>query len=397
MLTVNKGAVVTTPNRASAPSVEPEALGLSGTAQNHRVVVAMSGGVDSSLAAALIANAGYETVGITLQLYDSGAARGKKGACCAGQDILDARRVARSLGISYYVLNYEDRFRASVIDEFADSYLAGETPVPCVRCNQTVKFADLLKTARELGASALVTGHYVRSRPGPRGWEMFRAASRERDQSYFLFATTQDQLDFLRFPLGSLPKSRTRELAAAFGISVAAKPDSQDICFAPGGNYAEVIRKLRPESSACGEIVNADGRVLGQHDGVVNFTVGQRKGLGLAVGEPLYVLRMDAASRRVVAGPRELLQTSRIRLREVNWIGGGDAADAAAEERALFVKVRSTQEPRAAQLRRDERGMFVDLSEPEFGVAAGQACVFYGDGGEAGRVLGGGFIAAAAR
>jgi tRNA-specific 2-thiouridylase len=361
----------------------------------HRIVVAMSGGVDSSLAAALISHAGYETIGITLQLYDHGAATARKGACCAGQDIMDARRVADALGIAHYVLNYQDRFRQSVIEDFVSSYLAGETPIPCVRCNQTVKFSDLLAAARELGASALVTGHYVRSRPGPGGWHMFKALSADRDQSYFLFATTQKQLDFLRFPLGALEKSQTRALAASLGLPVAAKPDSQDICFAPNGGYASVIKKLRPESGEEGEIVHADGTRLGTHKGIVNFTVGQRKGLGIATGEPLFVNRIDAVSRLVVVGPRDMLRTSRIRLREVNWIGDGTLDEAVAEQRALFVKVRSTQESRPARFAADATGEFVELANPEFGVAAGQACVFYEDGGDSARLLGGGFIAAA--
>jgi tRNA-specific 2-thiouridylase len=377
------------------PALTPASMGLSGLAREHRIVVAMSGGVDSSLAAALVARAGYETAGITLQLYDHGAATARKGACCAGQDIMDARRVADVLGIPHYVLNYEDRFRESVVEDFASSYLAGETPLPCVRCNQSVKFSDLLRTARDLGASALVTGHYVQSRQGPAGWEMLQAVSADRDQSYFLFATTQEQLNFLRFPLGSLRKSQTRALAARLGLPVASKPDSQDICFAPTGDYAEVIRKLRPESAEPGEIVHADGTVLGTHPGIVNFTVGQRKGLGIAVGEPLFVIRIEPSSRRVVVGPRELLRTARIALREVNWIGPGTLAEAAAVRRALFVKVRSTQEPRPAHLVRDESGVSVELVNPEFGVAAGQACVFYDDGSGSARVLGGGFIASA--
>jgi tRNA-specific 2-thiouridylase len=355
----------------------------------------MSGGVDSSLAAALVANAGYETIGITLQLYDHGAATARKGACCAGQDIADARRVAERLRIPHYVLNYEDRFRSSVIGDFAASYLAGETPIPCVRCNQTVKFSDLLRSARELGASALVTGHYVRSRLGPEGRELFQAVSAARDQSYFLFATTQEQLEFLRFPLGALEKSETRALAAALSLPVAAKPDSQDICFAPTGDYAGVIQKLRPESVEPGEIVHADGRVLGTHRGIINFTAGQRKGLGIAVGEPLFVIRIEPASRRVIVGPRTMLRTVRVRLREVNWIGGGTPGQAAAEERAIFVKVRSTQEPRPARLAADADGIFVELAEPEHGIAAGQACVFYADGSGTARVLGGGFISQA--
>ncbi len=381
--------------RAATAVLTPEALGLSGPPAKHRIVVAMSGGVDSSLAAALIERAGYETVGITLQLYDHGAAIARKGACCAGRDIMDARRVAGLLGIAHYVLNYEDRFQKSVIGDFAASYLAGETPVPCVRCNQTVKFSDLLKTARELGASALVTGHYVRSRPGPEGWEMYQAISPARDQSYFLFATAREQLDYLRFPLGALEKSGTRALAASLGLPVADKPDSQDICFVPSGDYASVIRKLRPESGKPGEIVHADGTVLGEHRGIVNFTVGQRKGLGIATGEQLFVARIEPVSRRVIVGPRDMLRTERLRLREVNWIGPGTLEGAAAEGSAVFAKVRSTQEPRPARLLPDPAGVCVELVQPEFGVAAGQACVLYDRGSGGARVLGGGFIASA--
>ncbi len=394
MPTVNEG-LARGAYPASPPALTAETLGLSGDPSTHRVAIAMSGGVDSSLAAALVSAAGFETIGITLQLYDHGAATARKGACCAGQDIMDARRVADTLGIAHYVLNYEDRFRESVISDFASSYLAGETPIPCVRCNQGVKFTDLLKTARELGASALVTGHYVRSRPGPEGWEMYQAVSAARDQSYFLFATTQEQLDYLRFPLGSFEKSETRALAAALGLPVADKPDSQDICFVPAGDYAGVIRKLRPESAEPGEIVHADGTVLGEHPGIVNFTVGQRKGLGIATGEQLFVVRIEPASRRVIVGPREMLRTVRIRLRELNWIGPGTLERAAADGRALFVKVRSTQEPRPARLLSDPAGVYAVLSHAEFGVAAGQACVLYDGGSGGARVLGGGFIAAA--
>ncbi len=380
------------PDRKEGPDVDPDFFGLPGPASAHRIVVAMSGGVNSSLAAALVKRAGYETVGITLQLYDYGAAVSRQGACCAGRDIQDARRVASSLGIAHYVLNYEDRFQQSVIDEFAASYMAGETPLPCVRCNQTVKFSDLLRTARELGASALVTGHYIRSRAGPEGWEMLQAADAERDQSYFLFATTQEQLDFLRFPLGSMTKGETRALAAALGLPVALKPDSQDICFAPTGDYAAVIRKLRPESDEPGEVVHVDGRVLGTHRGIVNFTVGQRKGLGIATGEPLFVIRIEPSSRRVIVGPRDMLRVSQLRLRDVNWIGGGTLDEALAKRQAISVKVRSTQVPRPGLLLSAEESIGVELPGGEFGVAAGQACVFYENGGGAARVLGGGFI-----
>ena len=380
------------PDRKDGPDVNPAFFELSAPASAHRIVVAMSGGVDSSLAAALVKRAGYETIGITLQLYDHGAAVSRQGTCCAGRDILDARRVASFLGIAHYVLNYEDRFRQSVIDDFAASYLAGETPLPCVRCNQTVKFSDLLRTARELGASALVTGHYIRSQAGPEGWEMLQAADAERDQSYFLFATTKEQLDFLRFPLGSMTKGETRALAAALGLPVASKPDSQDICFAPTGDYAALIRKLRPESDEPGEIVHQDGRVLGTHRGIINFTVGQRKGLGIATGEPLFVIRIEPSSRRVIVGPRNMLRISQLRLRDVNWIGGGTLDDALAERRAISVKVRSTQAPRPGLLFNAEGGVGIELPGGEFGVAAGQACVFYENGGGAARVLGGGFI-----
>lgn len=375
-----------------APDVEPSRFGLKGRANTHRIVVAMSGGVNSSLAAALVKRAGYETIGITLQLYDHGAAVGRQGSCCAGRDILDARRVASFLDIPHYVLNYEDRFRQSVIDGFAASYMAGETPLPCVRCNQTVKFSDLLKTARELGASALVTGHYVRSQAGAEGWQMLQAADAERDQSYFLFATTRDQLNFLRFPLGSMTKGETRALAAALGLPVALKPDSQDICFAPTGDYASVIRKLKPESDEPGEIVHVDGRVLGTHRGIINFTVGQRKKLGIATGDPLFVIRIEPSSRRVLVGPREMLRVSRLSLRDVNWIGGGTLDEALAEPRTISVKVRSTQPPRSGLLLGADGGVCVELPGGEFGVAAGQACVFYENGGGGARVLGGGFI-----
>ena len=300
-------------------------LDIEGRPQDTRVVVAMSGGVDSSVTAALLKSEGYDVVGITLQLYDHGAATHRKGACCAGQDIHDARNVAERIGIPHYVLDYENRFREAVIDNFADSYVAGETPVPCVECNQSIKFRDLLATARELGAEVLATGHYVASRALPGGGARAVIAPRdaERDQSYFLFATTREQLDYLRFPLGDMTKAETRELARRFGLAVADKHDSQDICFVPTGRYTDMIERLRPGAVEPGDIVDLDGRVLGRHQGIIHFTVGQRRGLGIAAGAPLYVVRLDAATRRVVVGPREALRMDRIALRDVNWIGDG--------------------------------------------------------------------------
>ena len=370
-------------------------LDIEGPPSDTRVVVAMSGGVDSSVTAALLADAGYDVVGITLQLYDHGAATHRKGACCAGRDIHDARAVATRIGIPHYVLDYEDRFKQAVIDRFAESYVAGETPVPCVECNQAMKFRDLLETARELGAAVLATGHYVASRALPGGKRaLYRARETERDQSYFLFATTPQQLDGLRFPLGDRTKAETRELARRFGLSVADKQDSQDICFVPTGHYAQVIERLRPGASGPGEIVDLDGRVLGRHGGIIHFTVGQRRGLGIATGSPLYVVRLDAATRRVVVGPREALRTSRIRLREVNWLGDGTIDEAVERQPEIHVKVRSTRSPQPGWLRRGaEGGLEVELAGGEDGVSPGQACVFYAAAEGQARVLGGGFIA----
>src|SRR5690349_17083093 len=307
--------------------------------QDTRVVVAMSGGVDSSVTAALLKAEGYEVIGVTLQLYDHGAAMHRKGACCAGQDIYDARSVAERIGIPHYVLDYERRFKEAVIDRFAQSYIQGETPVPCVDCNMSIKFHDLLHTARELGADVLATGHYIASRALPSGGRgLFRARDQERDQSYFLFGTTREQLDLLRFPLGDLAKAQVREHARAFGLAVADKHDSQDICFVPQGHYADIIQRLQPGAAEAGDIVDVDGRVLGQHKGIIHFTVGQRRGLGVATGSPLYVVRLDAERRRVVVGPREALRMSRIALRDVNWIGDGEINAVLADRREVFVK-----------------------------------------------------------
>jgi tRNA-specific 2-thiouridylase len=359
----------------------------------RRIVVAMSGGVDSSVVAGLLAREGHEVIGITLQLYDHGAATARKGSCCAGQDIHDARRVAEQIGISHYVLDYEERFARSVIDSFAESYVAGETPIPCVTCNQEIKFRDLLQTAEELGADALATGHYVERRLGEAGPELYRAADSDRDQSYFLFATTRSQLERLWFPLGGYRKPEVRELARDLGLPIADKADSQDICFVPQGRYTDIIERLKPGAVEPGDIVHVDGRLLGHHRGIVNFTVGQRKGLGIATGEPLYVVRLDAATSRVVVGPREALKTNRLRLRDVNWLGDAPLRPTASKPIELWARVRSSQPPRPARLDVAPDGSIsVELVDGEHGVAAGQACVFYVDGSARARILGGGFI-----
>ncbi len=366
-------------------------LGFAKPPAQTRVIVAMSGGVDSSVVAAELAAEGYDVVGITLQLYDHGAALAKKGACCAGRDIHDARRVAEAMGFPHYVLDYENAFRESVIDEFADAYLGGATPVPCIRCNERVKFRDLLETARDLNADCMATGHYIRRMDGPAGAELHRAADPVRDQSYFLFSTTREQLDYLRFPLGGLAtKAETRALAAKHGLVVADKPDSQDICFVPDGDYAKVIEKLRPGAADPGDIVDMDGRVLGRHRGVIHYTIGQRRGLGIGgLADPLYVVRLEPDTRRVVVGPRAALATRTVPVREINWLG--DAPFASRAEWPLAVKLRSTRPPTEAVIRPlSQTEAAVELLSPEEGVSPGQACVFYDP--DSTRVFGGGWI-----
>ncbi len=366
-------------------------LGFAKPPSQTRVVVAMSGGVDSSVVAAQLAEEGYDVVGVTLQLYDHGAALAKKGACCAGRDIQDAARVAETMGFPHYVLDYENTFREAVIDEFADSYLAGATPVPCIRCNERVKFKDLLATARDLDADCMATGHYIQRKMGAAGAELHAATDAARDQSYFLFSTTNAQLDYLRFPLGHLAsKAETRALASRYGLSVADKPDSQDICFVPNGNYAAVIEKLRPGAGAPGDIVDTAGRVLGQHRGLIHYTIGQRRGLGIGgLEDPLYVVRLDVATRQVVVGPKALLATRRVPLREINWLGDGGFL--AGGPREIAVKVRSTKPPTDAILRPlSDTTAEVELLVAEEGVSPGQACVFYDP--DSTRVLGGGWI-----
>ncbi len=357
-----------------------------------RVVAAMSGGVDSTVVAALLHKAGYDVVGVTLQLYDHGAALKKKGACCAGQDIHDARLAAEMLGIPHYVLDYESRFRDAVIDQFADSYLAGQTPVPCIRCNQTVKFRDLLDVARDLGAEAMATGHYVRRSVVDGRAQMRKAIDHSRDQSYFLFATTPQQLDYLRFPLADLEKPQVRGVAAELGLRIAAKPDSQDICFVPNGDYRTLIDKLRPQGREAGEIVHMDGRVLGGHAGITDYTIGQRRGLNVAVGEPLFVTRLDPVKRHVIVGPREALLTAALTLDETNWLGDEASVEAAADAGVpVLARVRSTRPPSPARLSMVDGSVAVTFASGEEGVAPGQACALY-DPVDPDRLLGGGFI-----
>jgi len=367
-------------------NAQTNSLGLNKPASETRVVVAMSGGVDSSVTAAMLKEQGYDVVGVTLQLYDHGAAVSKPGTCCAGRDITDARNVADHIGIPHYVLDFESLFREAVIEDFADSYLRGETPVPCVRCNESVKFTDLLARAKDLDADLLVTGHYVRRLMGADGAELHAGRDPNRDQSYFMFSMTPDQLDFLRFPLGDMDKDATRDLARQYKLPVASKPDSQDICFVPEGKYQDVVRKLRPDAMIEGDIVDLNGTVLGRHTGIINYTIGQRKGLGIAAADPLYVLRLEPKTARVVVGPEQALKRHNLTIHNLNWLGAGDIP---ADGLKVRVKLRSTQSPLAATVRLcgvDKAEVILD--DPQGAVAPGQACVYYD--GE--RVLGGGWI-----
>lgn len=377
-----------------------DSIGLDPDGGRTLVVAAMSGGVDSTVVGGLLKAAGYGVAGITLQLYDHGEAVRRKGACCAGQDIHDARKASAALDIPHYVLDFESRFKDAVIEEFADAYVRGETPIPCVTCNQTVKFADLLTRAQALGAACLATGHYIRSvarDDGTGARDLRTPEDMGRDQSYFLFQTTQAQADYLRFPLGSFTKDETRDMARAMGLSIADKPDSQDICFVPDGNYVSVIERLRPEAGEPGDIVHEDGRVLGRHDGIIHFTIGQRRGIGVAASEPLYVTGLEPAAAKVIVGPKEALARRVIQLRDVNWLGS-EAAGRQALSENLFVKIRSTRPAVAARLVAGEAGeVQVVLDEPDFGISPGQACVFYEAQGQGSRVLGGGYIAGTLR
>jgi len=382
------------PQRQSKTGQKLNSLGFEKPESQTRVVVAMSGGVDSSVCAAMLAREGYDVVGVTLQLYDHGEAIKKAKACCAGQDIYDAKRVAEMMDFPHYVLDYESNFKESVIDDFADTYLKGATPIPCVRCNQTVKFRDLLTVAKDLGADCMATGHYIQRVDGPKGAELHRGFDGGKDQSYFLFATTKDQLDFLRFPLGAMNKTETRKIAVELGLNVAAKPDSQDICFVPTGKYTDVIEKIRPQAAEPGNMVHMDGRVLGRHRGVMYYTIGQRRGLGLEHGsglDPLYVVRIDADKDEVIVGPREALLRDTIYLDDINWLGEG-AFGAELVGQAVNVKLRSTTPPRPARFEMIGNHIVIKLQEPDEGISPGQACVFYDPQQDSARTLGGGWI-----
>lgn len=366
--------------------------------EDTRIVVAMSGGVDSSVTAAILKREGYQVIGMTLQLYDHGEATHKKGACCAGQDIHDARRVADMLDMPHYVLDYEQKFREQVINPFMESYVAGETPIPCVACNQTVKFSDLLETAKSLGAAALATGHYIGSRMRENGHrELYRPVDHDRDQSYFLFATTQEQLDFIRFPLGGLSKAETRQIAEDLNLHIAQKPDSQDICFVPSGRYADVISRLKPDAATGGDIVHVDGTVLGTHKGIIHYTVGQRRGLGISAADPLYVVDLDAKTQQVIVGPREALATAIVHLRDVNWLGATALTELPEEGLPIFARLRSTRAPMPATLYASGDDVWCELANPEDGISPGQACVIYEDDTASTRVLGGGWICSTER
>ena len=369
-------------------------LGFAKANSDTRVVVAMSGGVDSSVCAALLASEGYDVIGVTLQLYDHGETIKKAKACCAGQDIYDAKRVAEMMNFPHYVLDYEDNFREKVIENFADTYLAGSTPIPCVRCNQTVKFHDLLAVAKDLGADCMATGHYIKRIMGSEGAELHRAHDHGKDQSYFSFATTREQLDYLRFPLGSFSKSETRSLAVKFGLNVASKPDSQDICFVPTGKYTDVIEKIRPLSGKPGNIVHLNGQVLGKHRGIMYYTIGQRRGLGLPDGsgeDPLFVIKIDQNTNQVIVGPREALKRKKIWLEDINWLGKGEY-NKNLDGFQLRVKVRSTRSPVLATFLLEGDEIIVELDQPDEGISPGQACVFYSSESSAKRTLGGGWI-----